>query len=225
MKSKNDIFVAIIIAIAIIAGGTYLAYPGLNDRYEIASASTLASQEAIARDTGWINDFPRRRRDLRKKAAILRKIDITAPDGRIEQKFIKALDGIVRRNGIGMKPITFEEVFTPEAAPATPIPASTPGNMFDGPGGTPSANSAAAPDPARSAPTPPPVPVLSKTRVSVELIGTYAAVLETISELSNIPVLDEVTGIQVKRNVKDDGARNPMLDTTVTVQLYRAVKE
>jgi hypothetical protein len=202
---NRDVVISACVCFATIVLGVVLFIMPQTGRFQLLDDEIAAKRNDIATDQAYINDFPRLLKQEQAKISVLQSVQAMGSDTDVEQAFFSGLDQIVRRDHLGVRPITLEPAFSPVAVTA-PVPTAK-----LAPGSTPS-----------PAPVGQPTGQFFKNSGSIEIVGNWASILHGVSDLSGLPVLLEVQGVTLTRDSSDHGnPQNPMLDARVAFTLYR----
>jgi hypothetical protein len=226
---KRDLLFAVLLAIAIVGVGSYMLWPGIFSDLDKAQHQVMVTQARIAEDRAWLRDFPRREKEQRLRLQPLNIDAMTSSEGSIEERFTEGFAALLARNRVGFRQLTMDATFAPDpstsqssaaATPPPPAPVQAAQGIFVSPSPAPIATSAASGELAvrRRA-------FLTRERVTVDIVAPYAQSLETIAELSGLPVLTEVTNATMSRDAQNDASGNPAVKTTITMYVYRLVRQ
>jgi hypothetical protein len=225
---KRDLTIAAAIATAALALGLLLLVRPQASQLADLNAQILVSTNATHADQIYTSTFPARLHAQRVRFAPLNRVALTADDTTIEQRFLIALDALVRRNGVGVRPLALAPTFVPLVDASTPAPMSsaTPGRPGQLPP-TPAPTISPGPIVTAAAPGAPGVaiqpasPQLLHNDGTLELIGPWQSVLHSIDQLTALPVLLRINTVTLTRESGPGHAAHPQLDARIGFSLYR----
>lgn len=244
---RTDVLIALAICLACVGAGVVGIVLPQNDAYQSTQSSIMTVQARIASDNNYIVGFPKRLHDQHAKLALLTRMEILGGASDVERRFLMGLDGLVRRDRLGVRPLSLGPTFaavTAAAAPATPakpLNASGPGAatpvVASPPPASPSTASASgaaldaasvtASGPAGTASAVPrqAIPHMLKDDGSLEIVGPWPSVLRAIHDLSRLPVLLRVRGATLTRESRSADPHNPAIDARIDFSLYRVAPQ
>lgn len=240
---RTDVLIALAICLACVGAGVVGIVLPQNSAYQSTQSSIATVQARIASDNNYISGFPKRLHDQHAKLALLTRMEILGGASDVERRFLMGLDGLVRRDHLGVRPLSLGATFAAATEVAAPTAPANPANAASAsaatvsapspPPGSPPAASVPGPAPAAVSPTaslpggaasavpPRAIPRLFKDDGSLEIVGPWPSVLRAIHDLSRLPVLLRVRGATLTRESRATDPRNPEIDVRVDFSLYR----
>lgn len=240
---KRDLAIAGAFMLCVIALGLLVAIRPQSSQVSDLNDQIVASNHRISMDREAITSFPSRLRTQRLRFAPLRRVDIAGTDTAIESHFLISFDALVRRNHVGMRPVTLAPTFTAVASPqpsgsTPPAPAPSASPIQNRPAPTLQATPAPPPVPGAlgAAALPPGAqlpPQLLHNDGSLEVSGCWQNVLHSIDELTELPVLLQINSVSLTREVAAGQAstagssaalncgRDPQLDAKISFSLFK----
>lgn len=250
---KRDWWFAIALFLAIVCGGVAMLWPAVVSDWQGAQERVVSTQQRIDADQRWLEANAQQQREQREQVQVLHLEQITGTPGDVEREFTSSIAKLLTRNRVGLRRIEFTPPFAPDPsqAAASPDPGAAPDRLMQGraqgapeqstssqaqtavavattttpTSGSSTAPTAQTPQQANAAPAARRRGYLVRERVALELVGPYAQNLEAISELSGLPVLSEVVSSSLQRDRSDDASKNPAVQSTNVMYIYRLVQQ
>ncbi len=232
MKSL-DYGIAALLFIVVVGVGCYWMWPNLGAQLEDGQQHVEITNARIADDQAWLKQFPVKQREQRSRMQPLNIDEMTSAEGVVEERFTASLATLLHKNHIAFRKLTFDPAFqadpqtmvTPTPGPGqapVPVPSGATGEtiaLANAPAaGNGNAGAAGGLAVRRRA-------YLVRDRVEVEIVAPYAQNLETLAEISGLPVLTEVVSAKMSRDRIDDSSKNPMIDSDDVLYVYRLVRQ